>query len=117
MNEKVRLVPVEREVLENMELTNTEKILYAYIVLLSQNEQGHCFMKTKKLGELVGIKERQLFYCLNRLKNFNYISTHVIKNKRYIKPTIQNFIDSRAEQNKAHQVNLIDCDWLNGYYE
>lgn len=113
MNEKVRLVPVEREVLENMELTNTEKILYSYIVLLSQNEKGCCFMGSTKLSELVGITKRHLRRCIARLKKFNYISCTVIKNKRYITPTINEFLESRSKANKVEKIELFDYDWLN----
>lgn len=115
MNSK--FIVIEYDVLDNVELSNAEKILYGYIVALSQNEQGICFASTRKLSELMGIKERQLLRCLAKLKSFNYISTTVINNnKRIIKPTINKFIEKRIKDNdekiKNKKLDLFDYDWL-----
>lgn len=105
-----KYVVIEYEVLDNPNLTNTEKILYGYIVALSQNEKGCCFMKTSRLCEIMNLKERQLRYCLAKLKKFNYISLTVIKNKRYITPTINKFMSNREKEND--KIQLIDYNWL-----
>lgn len=115
MNSK--FIVIEYDVLDNVELSHAEKILYGYIVALSQNEQGICFASTKKLCNLMGLKERQLLYCLATLKKFNYISTTVIQNnRRIIKPTINSFIEKRIKDNdekiKNKKLDLFDYDWL-----
>lgn len=115
MNSK--FIVIEYDVLDNAELSHAEKILYGYIVALSQNEQGICFASTKKLCQLMGLKERQLLYCLATLKKFNYISSTVIQNnRRIIKPTINKFLENRIKENderiQSKKLDLIDYDWL-----
>lgn len=109
-----KFIIIEFDILDNPDLTNTEKILYGYIAALSKNEYGCCFMKTSSLCKLVNLKERQLLYCLNKLKKFNYITTTVIKNKRYITPTINKFIEEREKINKNLSINpeLENYNWL-----
>lgn len=113
-----RFIVIEYDVLDNAELSNAEKLLYGYIVALSQNDQGYCYASTKKLCKLMGLKERQLLYCLATLKKFNYISCTVINNnRRIIKPTINSFIEQRTKDNDAKiqskKLDLFDYDWLN----
>lgn len=106
-----KYIVIESDVFLNSNLTNTEKILYGHIVALSQNDKGCCFMSTENLCKLMNIKKRQLNYSLAKLKSFNYISTLVIKNKRYITPTINKFLDNRKNENKEKE--FFDYDWLN----
>lgn len=108
----MKFIVLEYDVLDNENLTNTEKLLYGYIVALSQNDKGCCFISTNKLCELMKITPRQLRNCLSTLKKFNYICTSVIKNKRYITPTINKFIEMRENENKKN-IDLFDYDWLN----
>ena len=68
-----KYVVIEYEILDNPNLTNTDKILYGYIVALSQNEHGYCFIKTSKLSEIMHLKERQLRYCLSKLTKFTFL--------------------------------------------
>ena len=108
----MKFIVLEYDVLDNENLTNTEKLLYGYIVALSQNDKGCCFASNQILCELLKLKPRQLKYCLATLKKYNYISTNIIKNKRYITPTINKFIEMRDKENKKN-IDLFDYDWLN----
>ena len=107
----MKFIVLEYDVLDNDNLTNTEKLLYGYIVALSQNDRGFCFASTQILCELMRLKPRQLKYCLSSLKKYNYISIVIEKNKRYITPTINKFIESRKEEN-SQKVDLFDYNWL-----
>ncbi len=108
-----RFIVIEYDVLDNAELSNAEKILYGYIVALSQNEKGYCYASTEKLAKLLGVKKRQLLYCLATLKKFNYISTTVVNNNhRIIKPTINSFIESREKENENKRPDIFDYNWL-----
>lgn len=107
-----KFIVIEYDILDNDKLSNTEKIVYAYIVALS-HDRGYCYSNNEYLCKLTKLKKRQLQYCLANLKNFNYISTTVIKNKRIITPTINNFINNRDEENEnKSKLNLIDYNWL-----
>ena len=106
-----KFIVIEYDVLDNDKLSNTEKIVYAYIVALS-HDKGYCYSTNEYLCKLTKLKLRQLQYCLANLKRFNYISYSVIKNKRIITPTINSFIDYR-ESNNQNKEPMYDYDWLN----
>ena len=111
-------VVIENDILNNNNLTNTEKILYARIVNLS-NKSEYCFATNEYLANLMNLKTRQIQYCLARLRKYNYISITIVDNQRRIIPTIKNFIKNRDEENKHEdeinnkKIELIDYDWLN----
>ena len=107
----MKFIVLEYDVLDNENLTNTEKLLYGYIVALSQNDKGYCFASTQALCELMRLKPRQLKYCLSNLKRYNYISIVIEKNKRYITPSINKFLQQRKEEN-SQKVDLFDYNWL-----
>lgn len=104
-----KFIVIENDILKNEKLSNTAKIVYAYIVSLSY-KSGYCYSNNDYLCKLTKLKKRQLQNCLSNLKRFNYISTTVINHKRIISPTINNFIKNRDVENQ--QINLIDYDWL-----
>ena len=113
-----KFIIIEYDVLTTDYLNNTDKILYGYIVALSQNEYGTCFATTEYLCNLVGLKERQLYYSISKLKKYNFISIYKekINDKmtRSIKPTINQFIELRDKENKKISKNeLVEYDWLN----
>lgn len=111
-----KFIVIEYDVLECKQLSNTEKVLYGYIVALSQ-KHGCCFASNNILCELVGIKKRQLIYCLLKLQKLNFILIKKEclneKTKRIIKPTINQFIEYRDKQNTKKEKELIEYDWLN----
>lgn len=102
-------VTIEAAVLLNKNLTNTEKILYGYIVAFSQ-AYGYCNMKNSTMCEIMNLKIRQLKYCLAKLKKYNYITTVIKNNVRYITPTINRFIETREKTNKL--INWVEYNWL-----
>lgn len=107
-----KYVVIEFDILNNEKLSNTEKILYGFITVLASNSPKGCFASTKYLCDLMKLKPRQLKNCLANLKKFNYITCRIVKNKRYIVPTINQFLDHREKTNEQQQ-QLFDYDWLN----
>lgn len=112
-----KFIVLEYDLLECESLNNTDKILYGFIVALSQNIYGSCFASSDTLCSLVGLKERQLYYSLAKLKKYNFISIYYEKKDekktRFIKPTINQFIEIREKENKkVKRQELIDYDWL-----
>ena len=101
---------VERDVLKNNNLTNTDKLLYIHIVALSNNKDSGCFANNDCLCNLLNIKTRQLYYSLKKLKNFRYIKLIKLGGIRFIIPTINDFVNNRESENK---IDLVDYDWLN----
>ena len=115
-----KFIVLEYDLLECRDLTNTDKVLYGYIVALSQNESGSCYASSERLCELVGLKERQLYYSLAKLREYKFITIENkkligLKNRRVITPTINEYIESRFKENKRKRVkvDLIEYDWLN----
>lgn len=105
-----KFIVIEFDVLNNEKLTNTEKILYGFICVLAQNNKSGCFASTQYLCEITKLKPRQLKYCLAHLKELNYIKIKIVKNRRFIVPTINEFIEKRAQANK--NIQLLDYNWL-----
>lgn len=104
-------VVIEFDVINSDKLTNTEKILYGFINLLSENSPKGCFASTKYLCSLMKLQPRQLKNCLAHLKQLEYININIIKNKRYIKPTLHDYLEKRDKKNE--NIQLFDYDWLN----
>ena len=117
--QNTKFIVLEYDLLECESLNNTDKILYGFIVALSQNIYGSCFAATETLCQLVGLKERQFYYSLSKLRKYNFISIYYDKKDekktRFIKPTINQFIELRDKENKKISKNeLVEFDWLNG---
>lgn len=114
MEEKLPVfVALETDVLLDQRLTSTEKILYSIICALANNTTKCCYASNKYICRLINLNKRQLVYCLNKLKQLNYISVTIINgNKRKITPTINKFLEIRNE--KIKNIQLIDYDWLKG---
>lgn len=108
-----RFIVIEYDILLNNNLSHSDKIVYGVISALSQS-RGYCYSTNKHLCELVGIKTRQLNYCLARLKFYSYITVEFENGNRKIIPTIQKFIESRESNNKnQNKEPMYDYDWLN----
>lgn len=110
-------VSIESIILTNKNLTNTDKILYGIISAFSLNKNGYCYLKNKQISDFMGIKERNLHYCINKLIQEGYI-IKIKKNTRvYYKTTTNAFIQMRERKKKNINNNLIfdnevDYDWL-----
>lgn len=110
----MKFILIELEILDNESLTNTDKIVYGYIVALSQNK-GYTYIKIEKLSKITHLSVRQLNRCIAKLIYFNYISQTVVKKTRYLQPTINQFIAEREKKNE--NIQLFDYDWLNDVEE
>lgn len=107
-------VSIEADILVSNDLTSTEKVLYALISALSNNDKKKCFATNKYLGSVLDIKERNVQYCLKKLKDLKLIDIHFENNKRTITTTVNSFIDYRHKKVHNSEKNIIfDYDWLN----
>lgn len=120
MSNKIKMpawVALEADVLLCNKLNNTEKVLYAFISALSNNAQKKCFATNKYLSIVLGISEREIQYCLVKLKQLKLINTEIDNNnKRSITTTVNAFLEYRKA--KIRDLNtkskeLMDYDWLN----
>ena len=117
MTKKIKIAPyinIESSLFLNKHLTNTDRVLYGWILALSANEDNHCFAHTDYLCRLIGIKERQLRKCLIKLKEQNYIMISHEKGKRFLKPRIYYLMEERDKENIDNDKPLIlyDYNWL-----
>ena len=103
-------ITIEASLFTNMNLTNTDIIVYAWIYALSTNEDNHCFAHSDYLCKVTRLKERQLRNCLAKLKKYNYIKISYKGNQRFIKPHIIYFMEKRDEKND--NLKLFDYNWL-----
>ena len=104
-------IVIESQILFDMRLSNTEKILYSYISALTNNKSSSCFATTDYLSKTAGIKSRQLKYCLQKLIKLNYITIEIKNgNKRIIRTVLSKFIEDRSEE--AKHTELFDYNWL-----
>lgn len=105
-------IVIELDILDNEALTNTDKIVYGYIVALSQ-QKGYTYIKIEKLAQITHLSVRQLNRCISKLIYFNYINQNIIKKTRYLQPAINRFIATREKDNENKINDLFDYDWLN----
>lgn len=107
-------VSIEADVLVCKNLTSTEKVLYALISALSNNDKKKCFATNKYLGLVLDIDIRNVQYCLKKLKELKLIEVQFCNNKRTITTTVNSFINYRQKKVKGLERNpIIDYDWLN----
>lgn len=103
-------VSIESVILLDQELTSTDKIVYGIISVFSMNKDGYCYLRRGKIAELCNITKRNLFYCLKRLLDKQYITKKIVNDKVYLMPTSNAFIKMREE--KKIPVETFDYDWL-----
>lgn len=60
--------------LENKELTNTEKIIFGMIQSFA-NKYGYCFATNKTIGDLTGLSARKTSLCIVKLKALGFVDT------------------------------------------
>ena len=106
----MKFIVLELEILDNDALTSTDKIVYGYIVALSQNK-GYTYIKIEKLAKITHLSVRQLNRCIAKLIYFDYITQNIIKKVRYLQPTINKFIAEREAKNE-NKIQLFDYNWL-----
>lgn len=99
---------LESDVIFDNRLSNTEKILYAVICNYANNEKGYCYLSYRQLAEIMSLKKRQFYNCIETLKKYNYIITIKKTTRNYIKPTVNLMLERRENFKK-----LVDYDWLN----
>lgn len=107
----MNFIVLELEVLDNEALTSTDKIVYGYIVALSQ-KKGYTYIKIEKLAQITHLSIRQLNRCIAKLIYFNYITQNIIKKVRYLQPTVNRFIADRQKDNENKMPELFDYNWL-----
>lgn len=62
-----------KEILDNPDLTPTEKILLAIIESLDDEQAGGCYASNKYLSEKIATTERSTIRCITDLKNKGYL--------------------------------------------
>ena len=62
-----------KEILDNPDLTPTEKILLAIIESLDDEQAGGCYASNKYLSEKIDTTERSTIRCITDLKNKGYL--------------------------------------------
>ena len=110
-NDRPFYVSIESVVLFNNQLNSTDKIVYGVISAFSMNKDGYCYLRYKQIAQYAQITKRNLYKCIKKLVNMQYL-TKVLKNDRvYLMPTTNAFIKMREE--KKFNENGFHYDWLN----
>lgn len=124
MNENIpAFVIIESDLLLDDNLTNTDKILYGIICALSTNKESACFAHSDYICKLAQLKPRQLRYCLQKLRKYNYVSIEFKNNRRFIKPVINKFLQNRNRVNQEaskyadSKEDILDYNWLDEDWE
>lgn len=108
MEDRYFYVTIESSIVLNKNLNSTDKILYGMLVCMSK-KNGFCKPNTKYLCEVLGIKKRQLLYCLKKLKENDCINIQKKNNKRIIVPLA---IANMKKYESQIQGEIFDFDWL-----
>ncbi len=109
-NDRPFYVQIESVVLFNEDLSSTDKIVYGIISAFSMNKDGYCYLRYKQIAQYAQIKKRNLYLCIKRLVEKQYI-TRITKNDRvYLMPTTNAFIKMREE--RKFNNDAFDYDWL-----
>lgn len=109
---------LESDVILNKNISSTEKILYSIICLYSNNDKGYCYKSYKQLMEIINLKERQFYYCLENLKKIELITIEKSNNRTYLMPKINKiYLEAQQKRNKLlkeyEQSDIFGYDWLN----
>lgn len=96
-----RFVLIESSIFTDNRITSTEKLLYSYICLLTNNKKLCCFATNKYFATIFNLKPRQIQNCLSNLKKYNYIIIRNENNKRFINTTLNHFLDKREMINET----------------
>lgn len=96
-----RFVLIESSIFTDNRITSTEKLLYSYICLLTNNKKLCCFATNKYFATIFNLKPRQIQNCLSNLRKYNYIIIRNENNKRFINTTLNHFLDKREMINES----------------
>ena len=107
-------IMIEKEVLLNNNLVAEEKLLYAYISALSNNDKKICYASNSYLGKLLNKSPRQIRRFISNLKKYNYVTYRMEHGKRLLSTTLDVFITKRESGNIK---KLFEYDWLNDLEE
>ena len=120
MNEKNKTIfpsyiVVDSSLFLDQRFSSTDKVLYGLIVALSNNDKHKCFATNNYFANALNLKKRQVQNCLNKLRNYCYISIMFENNKRIITTFINKQIEKRDNLNgsKRNQVEIFTYDWIN----
>lgn len=82
---------IEDNVVEDIKLNSTDKIVYGLIKALSNNK-GYCYASNSYIGNKSNLSKSTVSNTVRKLKKFNYIKPEIIDNKRriYIKQNTNN---------------------------
>ena len=97
---------VETDLILDTRLSDSEKLLYSFIVVLCNNKENTCFATNSYFSTLMNCDTRTIQRYLFNLRKYGYIKIDIKEeNRRTIQPMICKFIKDRKE--------LFDYDWLN----
>lgn len=96
MIKKPLFIQIPTHVTTDARIKYSDAKLYGYILALHNLRDG-CTASNDTLGELVGIKERQIRNSLDKLEQYGYIRRHYGKNKR-VRVSIQPLILIKSEK-------------------
>lgn len=111
-NESSFYVIIESDLLKDKRISNTTKIVYAFISNYSNNKHGYCYLSYRQLMEVVGLSKPQFIRCINKLMEFNYITKIKKTNRTYLQPVINKAISMRKHSSNKN-IEIFDYDWLN----
>ena len=86
--------------------------------ILNRYEKGYCYKSYKQLMEIIDLKERQFYYCLDNLKRFELITIEKNNNRTYLMPKINKiYLEAQQKRTKMleeyKQSDIFGYDWLN----
>lgn len=105
-------VVLESDLLKDRRISNTTKIVYAFISNYSNNRHGYCYLSYGQLREIIGLSKPQFIRCVNALMEYNYITKVKKNNRTYLQPVINKVIARREYGSKYNVKELFDYDWL-----
>lgn len=98
---------LETDVMLDMRLSNFDKILYSFIVVLCNNKNKCCYASNSYLANLMHCDIRTIQNSLGTLKESEYIKIKIQNfNKRTIIPLVIDFLKERETK------ELFDYNWL-----
>ena len=98
---------VERDLLLDNRLSNTAKLLYAYIVLLTNNASESCYATNRYLAKVFDVSISSIKRYLNELQKTSYITINISDDRRCIK-TISHIVAEHRDE----IMEMFDYNWL-----